>query len=151
VAVTEVHLIQEVADELFKMEKHRANDEVHDFPYLGGTLQIPLQSVDEKEHFILDVSKHRIDFSKGKYQNRARNAIVLARLDFGGAPHRNPDEQEIGCPHLHLYREGYGDKWAISLPSDDFPNTNDPWQMLQDFMRYVNITVPPDIRKGLFS
>jgi hypothetical protein len=36
--------------------------------------------------------------------------VVLVRLDLGGAPHRNPFDEEIGVPHLHLYREGFGDK-----------------------------------------
>jgi hypothetical protein len=31
------------------------------------------------------------------------------RLDLDGPPHRNPDDQEIPCPHLHIYRAGYGD------------------------------------------
>jgi hypothetical protein len=34
------------------------------------------------------------------------------RLDLDGPPHRNPDDEEIPWPHLHVYREGYGDKWA---------------------------------------
>ncbi len=33
--------------------------------------------------------------TKGTYQNRARGVAILARLDFGGAPHRNRDDQEI--------------------------------------------------------
>ncbi|HEY7442131.1 MAG TPA: hypothetical protein VH701_06920 [Vicinamibacterales bacterium] len=33
-----------------------------------------------------------------------------------GAPHRNPDDEEIPCPHLHLYREGYGDSLGDAAP-----------------------------------
>ena len=40
--------------------------------------------------------------TKGRYQNRARNVVVLLRLDFGGAPPRNPDGSELPCPHLHI-------------------------------------------------
>lgn len=148
--MSEVHLIQEIADELLAMEKHRAVDQIYEFPATGGSLQIPPQSTDEKEHFILDISKSQINISKGKYQNRARNTVILARLDFGGAPHRNPDDQEIVCPHLHLYREGFGDKWAIPLPQEKYTNTNDRWQLLVDFMKFVNITEPPEIQRGLF-
>lgn len=75
--------------------------------------------------------------------------MILARLDFGGAPHRNPDGEEIGSPHLHLYREGYGDKWAFPVPDHHFANPNDPWLALQDFMRFCNIVEPPVIRQGL--
>ena len=75
----------------------------------------------------------------------------MARLDFGGAPHRNPDDQEIECPHLHIYREGYGVRWAMPLPVGDFTDASDPWMLLIEFMKFVNITVPPDVRKGLFT
>lgn len=75
---------------------------------------------------------------KMKYQLRARQTIVLARLDFG-APHRNPDGKEIGVPHLHLYREGYGDKFAYPVPPGMLRNPNDPKTCLEDFMARYNI------------
>jgi hypothetical protein len=109
-----------------------------------------LQSPDAREEFLLDISRARIDLVRAKFQNRARKVIVLLRLDLGGAPHRNPDDEEIPCPHLHIYREGYGDKWAISLPGADFQDPDDLWVTLQDFMQYCNITQPPHFERGLF-
>ena len=112
---------------------------------------LSLQSPDKREQFLLDVSRGRIDLLKGAMQNRARQVVVLVRLDFGGAPHRNPDDSEVSCPHLHLYREGFGDKWAVPAPMDKFPRTGDLWGTLEDFMRFCNITRPPHIERGLFS
>lgn len=64
--------------------------------------------------------------------------------------YRNPDGEEVPCPHLHTYREGYGYKWAIEVHSDQFPSIQeDSWQTLQDFMQYCNIVVPPDIQRGI--
>ena len=100
---------------------------------------------------MLDVSRGRIDLTKGTYQNRSRQVIVLVRLDFGGQPHCNPDGQEIPLHHLHIYREGYGDKWAVPVLADQFSNISDLWQTLQDFMIFCNITEPPFIKRGLFS
>ena len=74
---------------------------------------------------------------------------VLVRLDFGGAPHRNPDGKEILSPHLHIYREGFGDKWAFEIPTDKFSHIEDPWETLQDFMQYCNIIDPPNIQRGI--
>ena len=54
-------------------------------------------------------------------------------------------------PHLHVYREGYGDKWAVPVPADRFGNLADVWQTLSDFMGYCNITQPPRIQRGLFT
>lgn len=149
--MAEINLTQAEAEALIAKEKRRVNDERWDYPALGGSLCIPLESLDKRENFLLDISKGRIDLLKGKYQNRAKQVIVLVRLDFGGQPHRNPDDVEIPSPHLHIYREGYGDKWAISVPANKFSNVStDLWQTLQDFMKYCNVIEPPFIEKGLF-
>ncbi len=133
------------------MEKHRANEAVCDFPMCGEAVSLPLHLPDKHEQFMLDLSCGRIDLRKIKMQNRARQVIVLARLDFGGAPHRNPDDQEIAAPHLHLHREGYGDKCAIPLPTQKFRNPVDLWTTYQDFLRFCNITQPPDVRRTLLA
>jgi len=73
------------------------------------------------------------------------------RLDLDGPPHTNPDGQEIPCPHLHIYREGYGDKWASPLPAARYPNVKDLFSTFEEFMRHCNITQPPQIDRGLFS
>lgn len=149
--MADISLIQAEADALIALEKHRVDDEQQDFPTGGGLLVLALQSPDKREQFLLDISRGRIDLLKGTYQNRARQVVVLVRLDFGGKPHRNPDDAEIPSPHLHVYREGYGDKWAIPAPIDKFGNTSDLRRTLEDFMRFCNITQPPNIRRGLFS
>ena len=77
--------------------------------------------------------------------------IILVRLDFGGPPHRNPDGEEIGCPHLHTYREGYGDKWAAEVPTDKFSDLSDLWTTLGDFMTLCNVVKPPNFVRGLFT
>ena len=70
---------------------------------------------------------------------------------MGARRHRNPDGEEIGSPHRHVYREGFGDKWAYSPPTDRFADLDDPWRTLEDFMQFCNIVEPPVIRRGLFT
>lgn len=149
--MSDVDITQAEADALIAAEKHRVDDQTRDFPMLGGCLSIPLVSVDKRETFTLDVRRGRIDLLKGTYQNRGRQVVVLVRLDIGGQPHRNPDGQEVPAPHVHLYREGYGDKWACPVAVQEFPNVADLFQTLGDFMRYCNITQRPIIDRGLFS
>ena len=149
--MAELNLTQAEADALIAMEKHRVNEDRSDFPMGGQSLALPLQSPDKREQFLLDLSRGRIDLLKVKMQNRAQQVVVLVRLDLGGAPHRNPDDEEISAPHLHVYREGYGDKWAIPIPTDRFTSTTDFWGTLEEFMRFCNITKPPRIERGLFT
>ncbi|CAE6794244.1 DUF6978 family protein [Nitrospira defluvii] len=143
-------LPQSEADALIALAKVKVNDDSYDYPGTGGSLVVPLTSQDKREEFLLDIYRGRIDLLKGTYQNRARQVIVLVRVDFGGAPHRNPDGEEVPCPHLHLYREGFGDKWAMPLPVASFPNINDLWQTLEDFMTFCNVVDRPAIARGLF-
>lgn len=149
--MAEINLTQSEADALIAMEKLRVDDTRWDYPGLGGSISVPLISNDKRENFLLDVSRGKIDLLKGTYQNRSRQVIILVRLDFGRKPHRNPDGEEIPSPHLHIYREGYGDKWAIPVPADRFPNISDLWRTLDDFMQFCNVVDPPLIDKGLFT
>ena len=149
--MSESELTQAEADELIAMEKHRTDDKEWDFIVVGGSVSIPLVSADRQQNFLLDMSRGRVDLLRGKYQNRGHQIVILVRLDFGGRPHENPDGEVLPCPHLHLYREGFGDKWAIRVPPDRFGDTSDLWGTLQDFMVYCNITRPPTIRRGLFT
>ncbi|MGQ0815585.1 MAG: DUF6978 family protein [Gemmatimonadota bacterium] len=151
IELTEIALTQTEADALLAMEKHRVDETTYDYPSLGGALRIPLQSADKREAFMLDITRSQINLVKGTYQNRGRGVVILARLDFGGAPHRNPNGDEIQCPHLHLYREGYGDRWAVALPVSQFTDPTNPSRLLTEFMRFVNIVSAPELRSDLFT
>jgi len=142
-------LPQSDAEALLRMDKFPASRDAVCFPDLGGRIEVPLVSRDERERFSLDVRRKRIALTT-TYQARGRQIVVLARLDFA-APHRNPDGGEVGVPHLHLYREGFGDKWAFEVPQGMLTKPHDAWQVLQDFMAYCRIVEHPNIVKGLFS
>jgi hypothetical protein len=149
--MAEINLTQEEANVSIAMEKRRANEDRSDFPMRGQSLTLPLQSADKRGQFLLDLSRGRIDLLKVKMQNRGRQVVVPVRLDLGGAPHRNPDDEEIGVPHLHLYREGFGNKRAVPLPGEAFRNPADVWITFEDFLRFCNITQPPHVERGLFT
>ena len=144
-------LTQHEADSLLAMEKYyRGSKKMFVFPDLKNKLIIPLHSHDKKEEFILDLTHGRISLEKNTFQTRARKAIVLARLDLGGSPHRNPDGEELECPHLHLYKEGFGDKYAYPLPKK-LSGISDPFGLLYAFMDYCVIIEKPTINKGVFA
>ncbi len=145
-----VELTQVEADALITMEKGKTNSTIWSFPMPGDSIVVPIVSTDQKQQFILDVERGRIALKKAKFQTRAYQVIPSVRVDVGGAPHRNPDDTEVESPHIHIYREGYGDKWAYPLPVTNFPNPDDLWKTLYDFFSYCNITDPPSFNRSLF-
>jgi hypothetical protein len=149
--MADIEITQAEADSLIAMEKRFVDDGDWTFPAAGQRIGLDLTSLDKRENFTLDVTRARIKLTKATYQNRARQAIVLMRLDLDGPPHRNPDETEIPCPHLHIYREGFGDRWATAAPVDRYPNTLDLFFTCEAFLQHCNITGPSKMQKGLFS
>ena len=144
-------LPQTMADALFKMEKHRADEREHHFSIPGQKLFIELASEDRREKFYLDLYRGKRNVLKVSLQNRARQKYSLRRLDINGRKHTNPNGQVVPTPHLQVYREGFGASWAEPAPPDVFSNLNDVWTTLQDFMRYCNISNPPIIKRDLFT
>jgi len=54
------------------------------------------------------------------------------------------------CPHLHVYRENFGDKWAFPLPASKFQHLGDLYQTFEDFMAECNVIETPKMQTGLF-
>ena len=151
-------LTQSEADALINIPKIKNSDDSYDFPLPGENLTIPIISQDEQENFLIDISRGKIRLKKCTYQERYQTIIILIRLDVDGPPHTNPEVvnvplpyltpyngQTIDCPHLHLYVEGFMDKWAIPAPNDEFPDTTNLYTTLQDFFQYCNVVETPKI------
>lgn len=155
-------LTQSEADTLIAMPKKRLGNQSYYFPLPGEALSIPLRSQDDREEFLIDINRGRIKLTKCTYQERHNGVIILVRLDVDGPPHTNPElsivpltylipynGMTIECPHLHLYVEGFIDKWAVPAPDDKFVNTSDLYVTLQDFLHYCNVIDPPVVRKSI--
>jgi len=137
----ETIITQSEADALLRMPKHSKDDRSWNYPGQGARISIPLESEDKREQFQLDITRGRIDLAKCMHQHRARQVVILARLEIHGPPHHNPDGNELACPHLHLYREGFGDKWAFAVPPEHFTHLEDFRQTFVDFVNFCNIVL----------
>jgi len=131
------------------MEKGKIGDEVYKISTMTRKIEIPLQSLDKREEFILNITNGKIVLKRRTHQMRARKAIILTRICFN-RPHTNPDGSAVGVPHIHIYKEGYGDKWAYEIPKDKFTDLGDYYKTLLDFMDYCNIVNKPNTEKELF-
>jgi len=151
-------LSQKEADNLIAISKIRTDNKNWYYPSMGGSIRIPIISLDRREDFSLTIWKSKAVLEKNTDHLMCRKTIILLRVDFAIPAsyqlslHRNPDGQEINGSHLHIYREGYDDKWAIPIPNEKFPfpNLNDDLATLLNFMNYCNIVDRPLIQRGLF-
>lgn len=103
-------------------------------------------SQDKKNKFILDVDRrNRIELKKMKLQNRCTNINeLLIRVEIDSPPHTNPDSTITSRNHIHIYKEGYGLKWAYNLENFDnkyFKNINDFLNVFTDFCLFCNIDI----------
>ena len=149
--MADIDISQAEADSLIAMEKYLVNENDWTFPAAGERIALALTSADKRENFTFDVTRSRIKFTKATFQNRARQAIILMRLDIDGPPHRNPDGTEVSCPHLHAYREGFGDKWAVPAPPGRYTDVQDLISTCEAFMEHCNFARPFKMQRGLFS
>jgi hypothetical protein len=131
-------LTQIEADNLIAMPKRIECPTSVGLPIAGELKIFSLVSVDGRESFLLDIRRSRIKMTKCTYQNRYRKDVPLLRLDINCAPHTNPDGNTIDSPHLHIYREGFEDKWAYSLP-DAFSQEMNLVTKLVEFLDFCNV------------
>lgn len=108
-----------------------------------------LLSPDRRERFYLDIYRGKTKLIRVTYQSRARKIVVLARLDLNGAPHTNPDGQLVTESHVHLYREGYEDRWAFPLPHESLRETSDLVGALHEFADFCHIVNLPPVQLRL--
>jgi hypothetical protein len=142
-------LTQTEADYLMALEKQFATDEVLELGDTPLEFSRALVSLDGREYFIFDVWRGSLNLKKYKLQERARVVIPLVRVDVGGAPHTNPDDTVVPCPHLHLYREGYDDKWAFPLSKYPFREPSDIVITVEDFAQFCKISRLPQIQRRM--
>lgn len=139
-------LTQTEADQFIQMVKHfvRAPASITIPPGADDTYD--LAGLDDRESFLLDIWRGTLRLTKLKFQNRVRTAIVLVRLDVDGAPHTNPDGQRLAGTHLHLFREGYDDRWAYPVDPSSFSLLSDAGATFQDFCAFCKIESPPPVQ-----
>lgn len=140
-------LTQTEADTLLQVRKWFVKGTTFVVP--SGKQVYGLESDAPQERFIVDTFRGTIRLQRVTLQNRARTIVILARLDLNGAPHTNPDGEKIPCPHIHLFREGYDDKWAFPLDPEQFRDPDDLGQAFVDFCRLCSIELPESFQEDL--
>ena len=133
-------LPQKEADRLMKILKKIKQPELFQFPKQGDKASIEIVSDNNRKEFPTSVNRGGIEPMKASYNMRYRSSdnAILYRLDINCPPHKNPDGEQVPSPHLHIYREGFNDDYALPAPAE-LSGSNDPCEALMDFLEYCNI------------
>ncbi|WP_418889369.1 DUF6978 family protein [Peptostreptococcus porci] len=71
------------------------------------------------------------------------------RLDLGNQRHINPDGTIITSDHIHIYKDGYDEKFAYALDSNEFkslfPDTKDRTALLKAYLEFIKVISIPKI------
>jgi len=152
---------------LINMEKICVGDHIHSTGERAFTIDIT--SENGRESFQLDYHRGNIEL-KYTMQTRYKVAYNLLRFDIGSSKrHTNPTEEitldpsdpfygvhekcigrvfETKEPHVHIYREGFADKWAYP-PETMFSDMRNVSSTFNEFMDMCNITKRPYIYNGM--
>ncbi len=149
-------LLQFEADDLLKMPKRFVTTDVLDMiQNSNGEFERKLISENKREQFYLNYGRYGRDSLILKYQTRGREVVILARLDITGTPHRNPptddypDGRLIQGPHIHLYKEGFDDKFAFPVNEVQdlkLQDINNGVEILEDFLEFCVVKNLPPIQ-----
>ncbi len=145
-------LAQAEADTLRRIEKFLTN------PHNITLLSPHRNSIHQMHYFHNGFRKDDMKLStfhsekntrKVSYRILYNGNIVLIRIDTQDAtPHINPDGQLVippYQPHVHIYQEGYSDKFAYPLP-EEFQNTDNIIELFMEFLSYSNVINKDDVQ-----
>lgn len=135
-------ITQEEFDFLKKLDKEfKEKDEIS----LNNQWKKEILSKEGRESFLLDFNTNRYILEKYTFNNRYRTSTVLARYDTNpNGRHTNPDGVVLKGPHIHIYKEGYDDKFAYSpeMIGIKINETFDKNRTFELFLKFMNIEMP---------
>lgn len=134
-------ILQNELDNLINsLKRILSDDNLINIPDINKKEQ--LQSKSQSEFFIIDLNRQGTKVKRFTLQLRAQRFkdLPLLRLDLVGPSHSNPpgdflySDEIIPCPHIHIAKEGFGDRIAYPLNNEtaDLYLTN---EQLEDFVQ----------------
>ena len=103
-------------------------------------------SMDSEHTFLLDFYRGSFNINRFTINTRFKKNIVLIRFDSQGK-HTNPDETSFDGPHVHIYKEGYSDKFAYPVSLLGLQEANFTIrEALSKLLDYFNVIEIPKIQ-----
>ncbi|HET8810816.1 MAG TPA: hypothetical protein VFM65_11205 [Flavobacteriaceae bacterium] len=116
-------------------------------PPINWTREI--KAISSKNIFLLDFYRGSFELTRYTYNKRYRQSIILLRYDNGGR-HTNPDGVSFDGPHVHIFREGFNDKFAFPVSELNINDTNSIDEVLDKLLQFCNVTKRPTIEIPMF-
>lgn len=116
-------LTQEEAERLLSMLK-KSLIEYLMLPQKGDKVEFDVCGDNKKDLFSINIFRGKINGNKINYNARIKsNGIMLLELHINATNrHINPDGTIITGSHWHIYKEGFGNRYAF--PADDIEDNN---------------------------
>jgi hypothetical protein len=108
-----------------------------------------LTSLHNKETFLLDFYKGSFELSRYTINKRYRQTVIMLRYDNAGR-HTNPDGVFFEGKHVHLYREGYNDKFAFHVSEIGVSDTDPIETVFNKIMQFCNVKKISTIEVPMF-
>lgn len=138
-------LSQEKANNLIAMDKFFTKNKQR-LPQVFEHAKIELSDSAKSITFYFDIDRRGKIELKSTLQNRYETNEILVRLDINGPEHINPDGTKVGRNHIHIYKEGYADRWAYDTDKFGFGVYNSFQEYFFKFCEYCHIQIPSNIQ-----
>jgi hypothetical protein len=136
----------------FLMSQNKSFDDMDSPVHLGPA---PIQwsrkinAAVNKETFLFDFYRGSFEFSRYTMNKRYRQIVILLRYDNGGR-HTNPDGVLFEGAHVHLYREGFNDKFAFPVSEVGIDVIDSIETVFVKIMHFCNVINFPIIELSMF-
>jgi hypothetical protein len=109
----------------------------------------PLKATNSRNSFLVDFYRGGFEISKYTVNKRYQQTIILLRYDNGGR-HTNPDDKTFDGPHVHLYREGFHDKFAYPVDKIGIEDSDTMEEVFKKLMQFCNVKRVPNVEIPMF-
>jgi hypothetical protein len=108
-----------------------------------------IKAINSKNIYLLDFYRGSFELTRYTYNKRYRQSLILLRYDSGGR-HTNPDGVTFDGPHVHIFREGFNDKFAYPISDLNIEDTNSIDEVLDKLLQFCNVIKRPVINIPMF-
>jgi hypothetical protein len=108
-----------------------------------------INSLSTNDIFLLDFYRGSFELTRYTFNKRYHQTVILIRYDNAGR-HTNPDGQLFDGAHVHLYKEGYDDKFAYPISEIGINESDSIETKLKKILQFCNVKKIPSIEVPMF-